>query len=106
MKVGILCVRDRNGRAGGAERLFEGLHAALGKHGCDARIVNIESDESTFEAIEETYLRCYDFDSSGFDALISTKAPTYLVRHGNHICYLVHTIRVFYDMFEEAFPRP
>ena len=106
MKVAILCVRDPTGQTGGAERFYEGLYAALREHGCDARIVHIDSDESTFEAIEDTYLRCYDFDASGFDAVISTKTPTYLVRHPNHICYLVHTLRVFYDMFEEAFPYP
>ena len=106
MKLGILCARDPTGQTGGAERFFDGLHVALRQRGCDARIVNLDSDESTFEAIEETYVRCYDFDASGFDALISTKAPTYLVRHPNHVCYLVHTMRVFYDMFEDAFPRP
>src|SRR5262249_33634226 len=99
-------VRDRSGAWGGAERFFEGLHNALRQRGCDAQIIEMESDESTFEGIEETCLGCYDFDASRFDALISTKAPTYLVRHPNHVCYLVHTMRVFYDMFEEAFPHP
>jgi glycosyltransferase involved in cell wall biosynthesis len=106
VKVAILCVRDRQGHTGGAERFFDGLHAALREHGHDAALVDIDSDESTFEAIEETNLRCYDFDASGFDAVISTKAPTYLVRHPNHVCYLVHTVRVFYDMFDQTFPRP
>jgi len=106
MKVGVVCVRGRDGSSGGAERFFHGLHNALLQQGCDAQIVEIESDESTFEGIEETCLACYDFDTSGFDALISTKAPTYLVRHPNHICYLVHTMRVFYDMFEQTFPHP
>jgi glycosyltransferase involved in cell wall biosynthesis len=106
MKVAIICVRNRDGRVGGAERFFDGLHVALGEHGCEATIVSIESDESTFESIEETYLRCYDFDASAFDAVISTKAPSYLVRHPNHVCYLVHTVRVYYDMFEQTFPRP
>lgn len=105
MRMAILCVRDRQGLTGGAERFFEGLHAALHERGHDAALMDIDSDESTFQAIEETYLRCYDFDASGFDAVISTKAPTYLVRHPNHVCYLVHTVRVFYDMFEQSFPH-
>ncbi len=45
-------------------------------------------------------------DLSGFDGVISTKAPTYAVRHPNHVCYLVHTMRVFYDMFDREFPDP
>ena len=103
MRIGILTVRSRVGEEGGAERFFDGLHRGFVDRGFAADLVAIPSDESTFEAIEETYLRCYDFDASAFDAVISTKAPTYLVRHPNHVCYLVHTIRVFYDMFDTAF---
>ena len=103
MRIGILTVRSRAGEEGGAERFFAGLHRGFVDAGFAADLVAIPSDESTFEAIEETYLRCYDFDASPFDAVVSTKAPTYLVRHPNHVCYLVHTIRVFYDMFDSAF---
>ena len=106
MRIGILTVRSRAGDEGGAERFFDGLHRAFAARGLVAELVSIPSDESTFDAIEETYVRCYDFDAGAFDGVISTKAPTYLVRHPNHICYLVHTIRVFYDMFETTFPSP
>ena len=106
MRVGILTVRSRAGEEGGAERFYDGLQSAFVARGFDADLVAIPSDESTFHTIEETYLRCYDFDAAAFDGVISTKAPTYLVRHPNHVCYLVHTIRVFYDMFESTFPKP
>jgi glycosyltransferase involved in cell wall biosynthesis len=106
MRVGILTVRSRPGEEGGAERFFDGLQRAFVDRGVDADLVAIPGDESTFDAIEETYLSCYDFDAACFDGVISTKAPTYLVRHPNHVCYLVHTIRVFYDMFEATFPEP
>lgn len=104
MRIGIITVRAGTGEEGGAERLFDGLHRSMTERGLDAELVAIPSDESTFESIEETYLRCYDFDARRFDGVISTKAPTYLVRHPNHVCYLVHTVRVFYDMFEATFP--
>src|SRR5262249_14148705 len=39
-------------------------------------------------------------DLGAYDAVISTKAPTYAVRHPRHVVYLLHTIRVFYDMFD------
>jgi glycosyltransferase involved in cell wall biosynthesis len=106
MRVGILTVRGRAGEEGGAERFFDGLQRAFIDRGFGADLVAIPGDESTFDAIEETYLRCYDFDAASFDGVISTKAPTYLVRHPNHVCYLVHTVRVFYDMFEATFPNP
>ena len=104
MRIGIITVRGRAGEEGGAERFFDGLHHSLIERGIDSKLVAIPSDESTFEGIEETYLRCYDFDAREFDGVISTKAPTYLIRHPNHVCYLVHTVRVFYDMFEATFP--
>ena len=63
-------------------------------------------DTPDFDSILRSYLRSYDLDLSGFDGIISTKAPTYAVRHRNHVSYLVHTMRVFYDMFDDTFPDP
>ena len=68
--------------------------------------VEIPSDESSFDTILASYLRCYETDLSAYDGVISTKGPTYMVRHPNHICWLLHTIRVFYDMFDSEFPHP
>ncbi|MFH7027169.1 MAG: glycosyltransferase family 4 protein [Heteroscytonema crispum UTEX LB 1556] len=101
-KVAIVVPRMISGETGGAERFFTGLVNSLNIN-AHAELVEVLIDESTFEAIQESYLRCYDLDLSNYDAVISTKAPTFLVRHPNHICYLVHTIRVFYDMFEKEF---
>src|SRR4029450_3092664 len=106
VRIGIITIRARTGEEGGAGRFYDGLPPAFLERGYAVEPVTIPSDETTFDAIEETYLRCYEFDAGAFDAVISTKAPSYLVRHPNHVCYLVHTIRVFYDMFESAFPSP
>jgi glycosyltransferase involved in cell wall biosynthesis len=105
-RVAVIAARPVSGEVGGAERFYEGLTAALNAAGVQADLVNVVSDESHFEAIEETYLRFYDLDLSPYDGVISTKAPAYLVRHPNHICYLLHTMRVFYDMFDREFPSP
>jgi glycosyltransferase involved in cell wall biosynthesis len=105
-RVAVIAVKPARGETGGAERLYEGLVSALNKSGARADLINVVSDESCFEAIEETYLRIYDLDLSAYDGVISTKAPSYLIRHPNHICYLIHTMRVFYDMFENEFPHP
>ncbi|NSW92676.1 MAG: glycosyltransferase family 4 protein [Firmicutes bacterium] len=105
-KVAVIAVRSPSGETGGAERFYEGLVGALNSAGVQADLLSIVSDESNFEAIKESYLRFYDLDLSGYDGVISTKAPTYLVRHPNHVCYLVHTMRVFYDMFEYEYPYP
>ena len=71
-----------------------------------AEELSVPSDESGFEPILRTYLRCHDLDVSAYDGVISTKAPSYMVRHPNHVCYLMHTLRVFYDMFDREFPQP
>jgi glycosyltransferase involved in cell wall biosynthesis len=105
-RIAIIAVQPVSGEQGGAEIFYEGLASSLNSSGAHADIVRIYSDESCFEAIEETYLRFYDLDLSSYDGVISTKAPAYLVRHPNHICYLQHTMRVFYDMFELEYPQP
>lgn len=104
MKVAIVTVRAISGEAGGAERFYDALVEAFRQAGHEAQEVPVVADESTFEQIKRNYLTCYDLDLSAFDLVVSTKAPTWLVRHPRHVCYLVHTIRVFYDMFDSAFP--
>ncbi|NMC12513.1 MAG: glycosyltransferase family 4 protein [Chloroflexi bacterium] len=106
MKIAIISVVSLSGDTGGAERLYAGLTTALSNAGVDIDLLQITSDESNFEAIKETYLKFYDLDVTKYDGVISTKAPSYLVRHRNHVCYLIHTMRVFYDMFESEFPDP
>jgi glycosyltransferase involved in cell wall biosynthesis len=103
-RVAVIAATPVSGEAGGAERFYRGLTAALAAVGTEAHLIEVASDESCFDSVEETYLRCYDLDLSAYDGVISTKAPTFLVRHPNHICYLVHTMRVFYDMFDTEFP--
>jgi glycosyltransferase involved in cell wall biosynthesis len=105
-RVGILACRSASGEQGGAERFFVGLRDALLDAGAAAEIVEIDNNESDFDQIRQSYLRFYDLNLDEFDGVISAKAPSYVVRHRNHVCYLMHTIRVFYDMFESAFPRP
>lgn len=105
MKVGIVTARAGNGDAGGAERFYDALVAAFKAAGHETRELPIVVDEPDFDRIKRNYLACYDLDVSGFDLVVSTKAPTWMVRHPRHVCYLVHTIRVFYDMFATVFPN-
>ena len=104
MKVAIVTVRSASGEAGGAERFYDALVGAFRQAGHDAQEVPVMADESSFDHIKQNYLTCYDLDLSAFDMVVSTKAPTWLVRHPRHVSYLVHTIRVFYDMFDTVFP--
>jgi glycosyltransferase involved in cell wall biosynthesis len=105
-RIAVLAVASAKGEVGGAERLYAGLADALSAQGLDAEVVPAISDEASFEGIRRSYLRFYDLDLSGFDGVVSSKAPSYAARHRNHVCYLMHTMRVFYDMFEMERPHP
>lgn len=105
-RIAVLAVGAGTGEVGGAERLFAGLVEALRGQGLDAELVTALSDEAEYDSIRESYLRFHALDLSRFDGVVSTKAPSYAARHPNHVCYLMHTMRVFYDMFEVERPRP
>ena len=85
---------------GGFERLVEGLQSALEKVSSCTR-VEIPVDERSWEGVLQGYRDFYEADTSSFDLVISTKGPSYLIQHPYHICYLVHRLRVFYDMYEQ-----
>jgi glycosyltransferase involved in cell wall biosynthesis len=105
-RIAIVAPSSPSGEIGGAERLYTGLQNALSEQGFEVELILLPSVESSFTQILGSYLSFYDLDLSRFDGVISTKAPTYAVRHRNHVGYLVHTMRVFYDMFEVEFRSP
>lgn len=106
MRIAVVTARGSGGDAGGAERFYQSLVRAFVALGHEAVEVPVIVDEPDFETIQRNYLSCYDLDLRPYDMVVSTKAPTWMVRHPRHVCYLVHTIRVFYDMFERTFPSP
>lgn len=106
--VAILAPVSPSGAVGGAERFYVGLSRALERYGCVVDLIEVPVDESSFENIQDAYLYFERLDLQKYDAVISTKAPSYNIFHSNHIIYLVHTVRVFYDMFskEQAATNP
>ena len=103
MRVAVVTPRMASGERGGAEALFRGLVGAFRAAGHDADEVGVHTDESSFDAVLESYARCYALDLHGYDLVVSTKAPTFMVSHPNHVSYLLHTLRVFYDMFDAEY---
>lgn len=104
--VAFLAVEPASGERGGAEAFHDGFCSALTQLGWHVDKIRLAIDESSYEGVLEAYLRSYDLDVSQYDLVISSKAPSYAVRHPRHICYLQHTIRVFYDMFDVEYPQP
>ena len=105
MRVAVVTPRMASGERGGAEALYSGLLHAFRSAGHDADEVAVRSDESSFDSILESYARCYALDLHGYDLVVSTKAPTFMVSHRHHVSYLLHTIRVFYDMFDVEYGK-
>jgi glycosyltransferase involved in cell wall biosynthesis len=105
-KIAVVAAGSIKGEIGGAENFYDGLVTALGAMGCAVELINFPADESSFDRILENYSLAAALDLSAYDMVISTKAPTYAINHPNHVLYLVHTTRVFYDMFDTAFASP
>lgn len=100
-KLAIVSNIQITGEAGGAEIFYEKLAETFRNYVPQVDLLCIPCSEITFEDILRGYMTCYDLDLKEYDGVISSKAPTFAVRHPNHVCYLMHTIRVFYDMFNE-----
>ncbi|GAB2896695.1 hypothetical protein GCM10027046_27710 [Uliginosibacterium flavum] len=102
-RVAILTAGPTTGVTGGAERFYAGLLAGFLEIGCQAELIAIDADEPDFDTIVSNYRKCAALDLSSFDLVVSSKVPTYAVKHPNHVLYLVHTVRVFDDMFDTVF---
>lgn len=102
-RLNIAVVATASEINGGAERFNRALVAAVESLGHRVELVSLPAPEPSFEAIMANYQRFAALDLSAFDAVISTKSPSYAVQHPNHVVYLVHTVRAFDDMFESLF---
>lgn len=102
----IAIITTQSDAAGGAERLNRALAQAIEAAGYRVRHIALPALEPDADTILKNYDAFAGLDLSGFDAVISTKAPTYAVHHPNHILYLVHTVRAFDDMFHQVFSMP
>lgn len=105
MKVAIItpAIRDPN-RLFGAERHFLGIVQAFKRH-AETDWIQVPISEASFDTILRGYLDCHDLDLSSYDLVVSTKAPTYAAQHPNHVCWLLHQIRVFYDRFDDEYGK-
>jgi glycosyltransferase involved in cell wall biosynthesis len=93
-------------RRGGAENLLSGIVNAINTHTHhEADLIKLPSRELSFWELIDNYLAFYKLDLSHFDAIVSTKYPSWMVRHPNHICYMFHKLRGLYDMYREPLIR-
>lgn len=103
-KVAIMSAGSPVAGNGGAERFYAGLKHGFELLGCDTEFVEVEADEPSVDMILRNYQSAAEIDLSRFDIVVSSKVPTYAVRHPNHVMFLNHAVRIFDDMFEDRFP--
>ena len=117
MKVGFL--KPDHGGVGGFERLAERCRVRLGDRGVDVSLVAFDArtradrlhglriDDGTRDWHDEYFLylaatqRMDRLDLSGFDVVVTSQPPSYLVRHPRVVALTYHQARVFYDLAEE-----
>jgi len=105
MKVAILSpVVSDSDQLYGAQRHILGMTQAF-RRAVDTTLLQIPISEARWETVLQGYLDCYQLDVSAYDLVVSTKSPTYLAQHPNHICWLLHQIRVFYDRFDDEYGK-
>lgn len=103
MKIAIVAPSPVPFTIGGAENLFWGLQKYINDetpHQCE--LIKLPSREHNFKDLMRTYLEFSRLDLSHFDLVISTKYPAWMVRHSNHVCYMLHTLRGLYDTYHFA----
>jgi len=104
LKVGIICAGSPVAGNGGAERFYAGLWRGFEEIGCLPEFVEVAATEPSVDQILHNYELAAQTDVSRFDMVVSSKVPTYAVRHPNHVMYLNHAVRIFDDMFGRRFP--
>jgi glycosyltransferase involved in cell wall biosynthesis len=89
---------------GGHLVIARALVQALRDEGHDARLVLTPQNRFGRQgaAYVATWLTDVGMggDSRGVDHVISTRYPSYAVRHHSHVCWLNHTMREYYDQWD------
>ena len=100
MKIAIVAPSPVPFTIGGAEYLYSGMQTAINNfsnHQCE--LIKIPVNEGTFWGIIDSYFNFYTLDLKCFDLVISTKYPSWMISHPNHILYMVHHLRGLYDTY-------
>ncbi len=92
---------------GGCELLGKSLEKKLNQKGFRSRL--LYSPQHRFDRQWSSYL-CHwlwraeeSENGESSDAVISLKYPAFLVRHPNHILWLTHRMRVYYDLWPQFY---
>src|ERR1700730_2350997 len=100
MKIAILAPSPVPFSVGGAETLGRCLHQEINQSSDhQAELIKLPSLEHSFWDIIDSYEQFSKLDLTHFDLVISGKYPAWMTEHPNHVCYMLHRLRGFYDCF-------
>ena len=103
MKIAIIAPSPVPFTIGGAENLMWGLCENINQlTNHQAELIKLPSKEHSFWDLIENYYNFYKLDLTHFDMVISLKYPSWMVQHPNSICYMMHTLRGLYDMYDQS----
>jgi glycosyltransferase involved in cell wall biosynthesis len=83
---------------GGAENLYRGLQDHINERTPhQAELIKLPTREHSFWELVDSYRRFSELDLTGFDVVVSTKYPSWMVAHERHVVYMLHKLRGLYD---------
>ena len=104
MKIAIINPSDELhlGVKGGNQYIAEALAKYINKY-TNHKAINIHTPMNHHPNISliKSYLSHRMIDLSEFDMVISSKFPSFMIKHHNHICYFAHFYRQFYDLWNK-----
>jgi glycosyltransferase involved in cell wall biosynthesis len=100
VKVGVLVPGPVPYGFGGSERAARGLATWIAQHTeHESEVVIPPSPEQDLPALLASYESWSTLDVSGFDLVVSTKYPSWMVEHPRHVVHLQHALRGLYDTY-------
>ncbi len=103
MKVGVLVPGPSPYVFGGAERVARGLAEWIDGHTPHtADVVMPPSPEGDLAEVMASYRAWAALDVSGYDVVVSTKYPSWMVEHPHHVVLMFHPLRGLYDTYGAA----
>ena len=89
--------------SGGYRFIVEGLEEKLRERGHLVEAIYIPTTDDPDSIIEQmAAFRMMDLESH-FDRVITFRPPSHLVRHRRKVCWLIHHIRLFYDLWDSEY---
>jgi glycosyltransferase involved in cell wall biosynthesis len=103
MRIAIVAPSPNPFVVGGAENLWWGMLGWLnGPGGHQSDLIKLPVRETSLPDLVAGYEAFTQLDLVSFDKVISTKYPAWMVAHPNHVVFLQHRCRGFYDWYPAA----